>query len=1256
MIGRFGGKAALGFVVLHGLLCSLARAEDWPAYRNDVGRSGFTREQLADVLHGQWTYVPRCGPCPAWPEPVREVHLMAFDYAHQVVAAGRAVYFGSSADHQVYALDLKTGRQRWRFFTDAPVRFAPQVVGKRLYVASDDGCVCCLSADRGELVWRFRGGPRDERILGNEAMISRWPLRSGVVVDAGAVYFTAGMWPSEGVYVYALDAEDGTVLWKTQSTGNFAPQGYLAVGEKWIVAPVGRADAWLIDRATGSLRAYKGMSQAIVRGELYLAGPFTHKANENLPIPGGLPFADRSRKITGWKLGTDEAIGNFGGKEVAAVSEDAVYLAGGGKIAAHRLPKMEQQWEIDHPPVFSLAVAGDKLVVGGENRVELLDAASGKPLWSAEVSGQARSLAIANRRLLVGTDQGRIACFGPDKPAGAAASTPTSATLPRAADRVALAKRILQETGVTAGYCLVAGVGDGRLAMELAEQSELKVYCVETSQAKVAAARRLLAAEGRYGTRVTVHRVAPGQLPYPDYFADLIVLDEPSAGPLPYPPDELLRVLRPCGGTAYLVFAGDSRDGFDSRIAEGEAETLVPSGATGVSPVHGRDARGTPRIANARAGCPGYPAGDEFKITRLSPGTLKIVRGALPGAGQWTHQYADPGKSGSSGDRLVRWPLRILWFGEPGPGPMMNRHWRGTAPLCVAGRMFVLGQHELIAVDAYNGRELWSRQLPSVARRVVDIRGGSMAADGDSLYLVTADLCLRLDVATGRLRQAYRLPLERPQLTLSSPRTIELDGLGSVEIGNAAGALQLKLTTVDANVTNVDRQNAPTRGDSWELFFDFRPADRRDGLYAPGAFQLVVVPATKEQAAASWHAGPWSNPPGPEVTGTLDTRGSTTTVRIPWSKIESLVGGKVDDFDFGAILNSSDDGRTRLKRTRRFANDASYRLANCRANVVLDAGRESAAAAAIPCDPEDADALTWGHLAISGEVIVGTLVTARDTPPVLHQGRDFSSEGHDYTGPPIDKVLENVGLEREARCVFALDRADGRLRWAHSPQGAVPHNGVAVSGGRVYLLDRPSAAAAERIKRRGGSPSEDARLDVLDLSTGKRLWRLEEGLDSRVGLRLGKGVLLATDMKGMTAYDAGDGQRLWSVDTSQPMHHCSAFVRVPVIAGDWVYDEPFAYALRTGELRRGPDGNPWRWGGFRGCGTVSAAEGMLFYRTGNPAMLDVAGATGQHELPGVRPGCYISMIAAGGLVLMPEASSGCACPYNFQTTVVLANQ
>ena len=40
---------------------------------------------------------------------------------------------------------------------------------------------------------------------------------------------------------------------------------------------------------------------------------------------------------------------------------------------------------------------------------------------------------------------------------------------------------------------------------------------------------------------------------------------------------------------------------------------------------------------------------------------------ALPGAGGWTHQYAEPGNSACSDDQRVQGNLGVLWYGEPGP-------------------------------------------------------------------------------------------------------------------------------------------------------------------------------------------------------------------------------------------------------------------------------------------------------------------------------------------------------------------------------------------------------------------------------------------------------------------------------------------------------------------------------------------------------------------------------------------------------------
>ena len=128
---------------------------DWPTYRHDLARSGVTQEQLRTPLHRQWVHVAPHRPRPAWPEPGRELNRLAFDYAYSLAVAEGTIYYGSSTDHKVYAIDLATGRQRWHFFTGGPIRFAPAVEDGRVFVACDDGWLYCLSTADGTLLWKF---------------------------------------------------------------------------------------------------------------------------------------------------------------------------------------------------------------------------------------------------------------------------------------------------------------------------------------------------------------------------------------------------------------------------------------------------------------------------------------------------------------------------------------------------------------------------------------------------------------------------------------------------------------------------------------------------------------------------------------------------------------------------------------------------------------------------------------------------------------------------------------------------------------------------------------------------------------------------------------------------------------------------------------------------------------------------------------------------------------------------------------------
>src|SRR5204863_8600487 len=88
----------------------------------------------------------------------------------------------------------------------------------------------------------------------------------------------------------------------------------------------------------------------------------------------------------------------------------------------------------------------------------------------------------------------------------------------------------------------------------------------------------------------------------------------------------------------------------------------------------------------------------------------KSVRGPLAGAGNWTHQYADPGNTSCSADALVKGPLGMIWFRDS-DFDMPQRHGRGPAPLFHEGLLIVEGLNALRGVDAYNGRVLWEYPL-----------------------------------------------------------------------------------------------------------------------------------------------------------------------------------------------------------------------------------------------------------------------------------------------------------------------------------------------------------------------------------------------------------------------------------------------------------------------------------------------------------------------------------------------------------------
>jgi outer membrane protein assembly factor BamB len=187
---------------------------------------------------------------PAWDYTPKMIR----DTAYEPLAVGGLVVAGCEHNGAILALDAATGEERWRFYTEGPVRFAPATDGERLFAGSDDGHLYALDLG-GRLLWKFGGGRSGRRILGHERLISAWPVSARPVAAGGRVYVIAGYWPVDGIFVHALEAATGKLVW-TNPGAQYRPFGSpRIVGSKLFVD--GHAGSGAYDLETGAASSEK---------------------------------------------------------------------------------------------------------------------------------------------------------------------------------------------------------------------------------------------------------------------------------------------------------------------------------------------------------------------------------------------------------------------------------------------------------------------------------------------------------------------------------------------------------------------------------------------------------------------------------------------------------------------------------------------------------------------------------------------------------------------------------------------------------------------------------------------------------------------------------------------------------------------------------------------------------------------------------------------------------------------------------------
>jgi outer membrane protein assembly factor BamB len=141
--------------------------------------------------------------------PVSETMPDPFDFflSSPVVWNG-LVYFGSG-DTNIYALDLASGKLRWKFKTGDVVHASPAVSDGVLFVGSWDTYFYALDAATGKEKWRFKTGEDAE--IHNQVGI-----QSSAALADGVAYF--GCRDSN---LYAVDAATGKRRWAFNNKGSW---------------------------------------------------------------------------------------------------------------------------------------------------------------------------------------------------------------------------------------------------------------------------------------------------------------------------------------------------------------------------------------------------------------------------------------------------------------------------------------------------------------------------------------------------------------------------------------------------------------------------------------------------------------------------------------------------------------------------------------------------------------------------------------------------------------------------------------------------------------------------------------------------------------------------------------------------------------------------------------------------------------------------------------------------------------------------
>lgn len=343
------------------------RGEEWPLFRFNATQTGVTAAKLPEALDVLWKFETK-------------------DAVDSGAAIVQGVVYVASQDEHVYAIDLATGKEKWKYHA-AAFETTPAVRNGKVYVGDDDGTFHCLDAMTGKAAWTFKTGSK--------------------ILSAANFVGDKVLFGSYDDTLYCL-GPDGKQVWAFK-TDNYINGSPAVVGDRTFAAGcdgllhiLNTADG--AELAKVDLEGPAGASAAVLGDQLYVG-----------TMSNQVKAVDWKKATVTWTFEAKKRQREF--YSSAAVTDKLVIIGSRDK-RVYGLDRQNgkevwsflTQGKVDGSPV----VVDRRVFVGSaDGNFYVLSLETGTEITHTQLDGAINgSPAVGDGCLVVGTDRGTVYCFG----------------------------------------------------------------------------------------------------------------------------------------------------------------------------------------------------------------------------------------------------------------------------------------------------------------------------------------------------------------------------------------------------------------------------------------------------------------------------------------------------------------------------------------------------------------------------------------------------------------------------------------------------------------------------------------------------------------------------------------------------------------------------------------------------------------------------------------------------------------------------